>query len=940
MTSQTDPQLALQFLVGLFGETTTDPVFLCSLPNDKGDAGEQGERHLLSRDPAQIAAFAQKWDRARRALYYCVGTLVPDAAPDKPGGSKRLRANVSELAFIHTDIDSKSIQGGDVDPVAALDAALHAIEQRLELKPSVIVGSGNGLHCYWLLKEGILAGDPDLDRAEGIMRQLADLLAGDLPVAHRAALMRLPGSHNTKAGTWKPVTVLKADYGLRYGLDEIEDLVSNRAPLVLRLATGGSDSRLSPNPAGANPYLAVAARLGHKPPIDVEQRLAGMRLGAGGGASVHETQVSVTASMLSRGVALEDVVTMVLDATRAAAGELGDRWNWSREERAIRRMSEDWLRKNPVVERATPAPPAAAPATDTPPPGPVGPSPVVVDFKQEKAKRQSSAQPKPKAAAAPKVPKGPPAHVILSISMIKVAADAGAPFMSLREDDGSRRLYRYDDGLWSEAVSLDLETEVAARALSIETSIKIRNETFAAIKASPDTVVDASGVAWDDHGLVPCANGLLDVATGDITAYTPEHHATWRLPHDYDPSAGCPKWEQALRDFFRDKIGLDVQTQYRLLVQEVFGASLLTLKPRALARATAFYGDSNSGKSQIIDVFVALHGKSPITQDLSDLGGTHGTAPFIRHAPWVLHEAFKQGRWVSSDKMKTLITQEPLIANPKFGQPRTIVFRGPILWATNYPPTVQDSTTAVSNRMLVVPVGAGFSDKDPTGIALEARTAGFDSLAAYIMDIEAPGVLAWAVAGLRSLRARGKFAVPEEMEHLQQDIRDDANPVSEFVRDCCEFDPDRMVNRVDLVATYRAWWSHHHGEDRRSPSSKTITIAIKALGDKRIGTDKEAFHDNHARYYGGISLNPNGMDFWVAAEASASATGHGVGMSKDRQSVNMRLPIAWHSKPEVQQMIAAHRKFEKASKAGSGSNAGDTSDPGHVTHDRGSEPRF
>jgi phage/plasmid-associated DNA primase len=51
----------------------------------------------------------------------------------------------------------------------------------------------------------------------------------------------------------------------------------------------------------------------------------------------------------------DDVVALVLAATRAAAGEYGACWNWAREERTIRRDCKKWLEKHP------PPKPVAAP---------------------------------------------------------------------------------------------------------------------------------------------------------------------------------------------------------------------------------------------------------------------------------------------------------------------------------------------------------------------------------------------------------------------------------------------------------------------------------------------------------------------------------------------------------------------------------------------------
>src|SRR5262245_2879054 len=73
-----------------------------------------------------------------------------------------------------------------------------------------------------------------------------------------------------------------------------------------------------------------------------------------GKSGIHATQLSVTASLLSRGEPIESVVATVLAATRAAVGSLGTNWNWRREERAIRTMCETWSAKHPFEIRTDP----------------------------------------------------------------------------------------------------------------------------------------------------------------------------------------------------------------------------------------------------------------------------------------------------------------------------------------------------------------------------------------------------------------------------------------------------------------------------------------------------------------------------------------------------------------------------------------------------------
>jgi hypothetical protein len=66
-----------------------------------------------------------------------------------------------------------------------------------------------------------------------VLRQIADVVAGDLAVCEVARVMRMPGTHNTKGGQWNAVEVLElADR--RYEFDDIEEWLSEQSPVMLR----------------------------------------------------------------------------------------------------------------------------------------------------------------------------------------------------------------------------------------------------------------------------------------------------------------------------------------------------------------------------------------------------------------------------------------------------------------------------------------------------------------------------------------------------------------------------------------------------------------------------------------------------------------------------------------------------------------------------------
>jgi AAA domain/RepB DNA-primase N-terminal domain len=324
-----DNSIASDFLADMFGASTAAPVFICSMPNADAPAGEPRERHVATRELDHVERFLKKWDRKDRALYFAVATL-------QPGSTTRSKATLAELNCLHVDIDAKSIT---ID----LTEAERRLQQVLHL-PSKVVHSGGGLHAYWLFKEALPATPENIERVEALLRLLADHVGGDLACAEASRLMRLPGSHNSKAGAWTEVRLI-ADRPLRYELGDLTEWLETASPVIQRKPADSGNG----HDAG-NPWLAVAERFAVKPPVDVEQRLSSMTFRGAGDAGIHATQVSVSAALLNRGEAIDDVISIVLDATRAAAGEFGSRWNWRREERAIRQMCESWLAKHPEVK--------------------------------------------------------------------------------------------------------------------------------------------------------------------------------------------------------------------------------------------------------------------------------------------------------------------------------------------------------------------------------------------------------------------------------------------------------------------------------------------------------------------------------------------------------------------------------------------------------------
>jgi hypothetical protein len=272
------------FLEAALLKGTQGDIWISSLRNSDESGEGPDEVHVKTRDLDKIEAFAKKWDRPGRGLFLCVATISHEA-------KSRNKKSALENPLLHIDID----QAGDPEIRMLLS---------LPAKPSAIVRSGHGVHAYWFLQQ------PGGAEVEATLKRLAKEFQSDSKVAQRVALMRLPGTHNTKRGEWTEVTLVHFQPELRWLPGEV---------------TGEA----------TNPFLD------YRPvdeAMDVEAILAAMDHG-----NIHDTQVRVSASMLNAGATEDAVVERLMEATQALEGTA--HWDWEREEQGLRDMCRTWAAK-------------------------------------------------------------------------------------------------------------------------------------------------------------------------------------------------------------------------------------------------------------------------------------------------------------------------------------------------------------------------------------------------------------------------------------------------------------------------------------------------------------------------------------------------------------------------------------------------------------------
>lgn len=846
----TDYTASSEFLARLFAETTQQ-VELRAFPNTNGEPGARVTMTDAT-DASAIEAFCSRNDGPGMGVFFGVCTRVH-------GATSGNRESVAECPALWVDIDclDQKLPGAEV----------LAVLEYLPCPPSIIVNSGGGIHAYWMLEEPAKLQGNERTRAmiESANRTLAQVLAGDMKAIDLPRVMRLPGTHNTKEKTLALYDGEPAQCGILggndalYALDDlIEWLTGQRVMLV------GQKPAPATRAVEENAFTAYAREAGFNPAIDIEHELAVMEHGAIGINSIHQTQLRVSMAMISRGYDDEDIVSMVIAATEKAAPR-DAKWNWTKEEAAIRKMIATGRAK--AEAKPLPARPTA----------------------NGNAALQlvHSAEPAPKAKEKPE-PRDDIA--MLGEAALGVWADRYGPIMLT---DGTS--YCYDSGVWAQWDQRHdqklriLMQEACVRLQLVAKSTLIGNAT-AYFMNRPSLFVDH--VEFDRHGLIVAEDGTIDPRTGTVGPHSPELHARFKVGASVHGARECPTFLRFLEDSFSDKPEDEIP-QIIATLQEWFGACLVANKSRALAKGMLVYGGSRTGKTQLSEVLRALLGKGQTSAcRAADIGGDFGLQPFLNKRGWVADDAIGQDEFLDAENYKKIVTGEEIDVRRK-NQVNVITrFGFPVMLTANHLPKVRDQSDAVYNRSLVLPMTKVRSENLP-------EPAGYDSISAKIVAEELSGVLWWAFEGWQRLKARGVFVVPPSMTKAIDELQDNNNTLRKWVRDCVIEDENNKVTTPDLFASFAGWYYQENGEGRFPWSQNGFVRKLKEAMPL-LGYQKSV----KSRFLTGLRLNDDGKEYW-STNAARDTPNKPKGSSLDAHDINQTYDAVRAARTAEQHAITA-----------------------------------
>jgi len=347
------------------------------------------------------------------------------------------------------------------------------------------------------------------------------------------------------------------------------------------------------------------------------------------------------------------------------------------------------------------------------------------------------------------------------------------------------------------------------------------------------------GIGRMEHvtDLLALNNGLLDlrefVASGTATlrAHTPEWFSCAALPFDFDVTAGCPRWEEFIA-------WMCVNDQARIhLLQEWFGYCLTS--DTSFHKFLMLVGSGRNGKSVLMRILRALLGE----HNVAALGpeafrGRFGLEALIGKLANICGDVDIAG--LDEGRLKALTGEDTITVDRKYRNSITFKCIAKFTFATNNPPRIADRSEGIWRRLLLFPCEATVAEDKVDPCLTERLTE------------ELPGILNWAVAGLRRLSDQGHFTEAAAVTAKGEELRDESDPARRFLRENCVADPSAAVLTKQLQDEAKGW-AHLNG----LPEIRVTDLgrAVKAL----YGIDKQkrlaTLDQNRPWEYRGIRLS-------------------------------------------------------------------------------------
>ena len=283
---------------------------------------------------------------------------------------------------------------------------------------------------------------------------------------------------------------------------------------------------------------------------------------------------------------------------------------------------------------------------------------------------------------------------------------------------------------------------------------------------------DVMGFSDEPSSVVNCANGEVWVGedgTVELLPHRSESRLTYCLKINFSPSATCPAYDKALLEIFGNASNPEDLVRHW---HEFMGYAI---QPRRdIASYWMLIGHGSNGKSKLLETLQRLVGPDAVLNDqISSFQRDRFNAAALSGKLLFIDDDLAEGVKLADGLLKKISEGKEINARHAYGR-RKFKFRClalPVMAGNTYPLT-NDSSWGMVRRAHIIYFDHIFTPEEAN-----------PNLFPGIWEKELPGILNRSLQGLRRLRKRGGFKMPEDCKRAMKEFMARANPLIAFIEE-------------------------------------------------------------------------------------------------------------------------------------------------------------
>jgi len=286
-----------------------------------------------------------------------------------------------------------------------------------------------------------------------------------------------------------------------------------------------------------------------------------------------------------------------------------------------------------------------------------------------------------------------------------------------------------------------------------------------------------------NSNLVVFRNGVLRVNQRKLVEFSPRHLCRTRIPHDYNPKATCPRFDQFLSEV--------LPQEYHLLVEEILGCVLVG--DNRHEKLILMFGPGGNGKSVLLKVATALVGKENAAHvPLQELVDQRFYRAELIGKRLNVYADIEQVSPKQQGILKALVSGDPIIVDRKYRDPVAFSNHAVMVFSCNELPDLGGKTYSIQRRLILIPFRKTFSGEVADKELIDKLTT----------PTELSGLINRALIGYQRLIRQGDFTVPAESKRLLVDYLEATDSVAMFIKERVDKVEGARVPKADLYLEY------------------------------------------------------------------------------------------------------------------------------------------